>query len=243
MLVVDELHKAYDETVAVGGVSFRVEPGQILGLVGPNGAGKTTTLRCISGIIPASKGSVHIAEHSIEKEPVPAKARLAYIPDDPKLFDALTVWEHFEFVASAYKTTDWGERAETWLERFELTDQRDALAQELSRGMRQKCAIICGYIHEPSVIMFDEPIAGLDPRGIRTLRESMAEWAAAGSALVVSSHMLSLAEGLCSHLLILHRGLSLYCGPIREARTLFEDLDADASLEDVFFRATETPRT
>ncbi len=241
MLTVTTLHKAYGDTVAVQDLSFAAEPGQILGMVGPNGAGKTTTLRCIAGIIPPSRGAVSVGGFDIAKQSIEAKQQMAYIPDDPKLFDGLTIWEHFEFIAAAYKMSDGKSRAEEWLARFELTDKRDTVTQELSRGMRQKTAVICGYLHEPSLILFDEPIAGLDPKAIRTLRESMLARAAGGAALIVSSHMLGLVEGLCTHLLILHHGRSLYCGPVADARSLFADLHGDASLEDVFFRATEGP--
>ncbi len=239
MIVVDDYHKTYRDTVAVAGLSLRVEVGQILGLVGPNGAGKTTTMRAIAGIIPPTRGRLSVAGFDLAVDPVEAKQQLAYIPDDPKLFDALTVWEHLEFVASAYRVADFRDRAMRLLERFELTEKKDALALELSRGMRQKVAICCGYLHEPAAILFDEPLTGLDPRGIRTLKSSIVERAQAGAAIVISSHLLSLVEDLCTHLLILHRGRSLFCGPVSEARTAYAGLTGEASLEEIFFRATE----
>lgn len=239
MILVEDYHKTYRETVAVSGLSFRVEAGQILGLVGPNGAGKTTTLRAIAGIIPPTRGRLSVAGHDVTADPIAAKQTFAYIPDDPKLFDALTVAEHLEFVAAAYDVHDYSERAERLLTKFELTEKREALAQELSRGMRQKVAICCGYLHDPAAILFDEPLTGLDPRGIRTLKQSIVERAQAGAAIVISSHLLSLVEDLCTHLLILERGKSRFCGPIAEARTAFAGLAGDASLEEVFFRATE----
>ena len=239
MIIVDDYHKTYRETLAVAGLSFRVEAGQILGLVGPNGAGKTTTLRAIAGIIPPTRGRLLVAGHDLAVEPVAAKTRFAYIPDDPKLFDALTVTEHLEFVAVAYGVTDRTGKIARLLEQFELTEKKDALAQELSRGMRQKVAICCGYLHDPAAILFDEPLTGLDPRGIRTLKQSIVERARGGAAIVISSHLLSLVEDLCTHLLILERGRSKFCGPVSEARALFADHTGEASLEEVFFRATE----
>jgi len=242
MIQVIEFHKAYRDTVAVAGLSFEVRPGEILGLLGHNGAGKTTTMRAISGIIPPTRGRLIVAGHDVAADPVAAKQELAYVPDDPKLFDTLTVWEHLEFIAAAYRVTDYRATGERLLEQFELTPKRDTLAQELSRGMRQKVAICCAYLHDPKAILFDEPLTGLDPRGIRTMKESVIRSAAEGKAVLVSSHLLSLVEDLCTHLLILNHGKSLYWGKADDARSAFDNLGGDASLEEVFFRATEPVR-
>src|SRR3984957_9552012 len=218
MIQVIDFHKAYGETVAVAGLSFEVRPGQILGLLGPNGAGKTTTMRAIAGIIPPTRGRLVVAGHDVIAEPVATKRELAYVPDEPRLFDALTVWEHLQFIASAYRITDFAADGAALLEQFELTGKRDALVQELSRGMRQKVAICCAYLHRPKAILFDEPITGLDPHGIRTMKESVRQRAGAGAAVVVSSHLLSLVEDLCTHLLILDHGRRIFFGPLEEAR-------------------------
>ena len=239
MIRVEDFHKVYGQTVAVEGLSFEVLPGQVLGLLGPNGAGKTTTMRAIAGIIPPTRGRLIVAGHDVATEPVEAKRQLAYVPDDPRLFEALTVWEHLEFIAAAYRAAAWRDRAAGLLEQFELIDRRDTLAGELSRGMRQKVAICCAYLYDPKAILLDEPLTGLDPRGIRTMKTSVKEQAAAGAAVVVSSHLLALVEDLCTHLLILHRGRRLFFGPVGEARGAFAEMSADASLEDVFFRVTE----
>ena len=239
MIEVRNFHKVYRKVIAVEDLSFAVGPGEILGLVGPNGAGKTSTLRAISGIIPPTRGTLSIGGFDIARKPVEAKMRLAYIPDDPKLFDALTIWEHLSFTASAYGMNGFEERAEELLDAFQLTEKRGTLAQELSRGMRQKTAVCCAYLHDPSAILFDEPMVGLDPRGMRTLRESMLERAEAGAAIVISSHMLGLVEDLCTHLLILHHGRRLFLGSVEEARQTYGNLEEEGSIEDVFFRATE----
>jgi ABC-2 type transport system ATP-binding protein len=239
VIEVFDYHKIYQQTVAVAGLSFRVEPGQILGLLGPNGAGKTTTMRAISGIIPPTRGRLAVAGHDIVTSAVAAKRELAYVPDDPKLFDALTVWEHMEFIASAYQVPDFGPAAEQLMEQFELTEHRNKLGQELSRGMRQKVAICCAYLHSPRAILVDEPLTGLDPRGIRTMKQSLRERAASGAAIIISSHLLLLVEDLCSHLLILHRGQQLFYGTISAAREAFAGAASDSSLEEVFFRVTE----
>jgi ABC-2 type transport system ATP-binding protein len=240
---VQEYHKAYRETIAVDGLSFEVPAGAIFGLVGPNGAGKTTTLRALAGIIRPTRGRLWVAGHDVVNDPVAAKRELAYIPDDPKLFDALTIWEHLQFIASAYRVADFAPKGEALLRQFELEEKRNTMAQELSRGMRQKVAICCAYLHDPRAILFDEPLTGLDPYAIRTLKASIAERAAGGAAVMVSSHLLSLVEDLCTHLLILNRGKCLFSGTLDEARSRYAGLQGDASLEEVFFRATEQVRT
>jgi ABC-2 type transport system ATP-binding protein len=241
LIQVCDFHKTYGRTVAVAGLSFEVGAGEILGLVGPNGAGKTTTLRAIGGIIPPTKGRLSLAGFDVTIAPVAAKTVLAYVPDDPKLFEPLTVWEHLEFVAAAYRVADFAPKAESLLRQFELEDKRDKLAQELSRGMRQKVAICCAYLHDPRAILLDEPLTGLDPQGIRTMKDSIVERARAGAAVIVSSHLLALVEDLCTHLLILDRGKRVFFGRIEEARAVFAEARTDASLEDVFFRAIQPP--
>ncbi|MFI5458848.1 MAG: ABC transporter ATP-binding protein [Isosphaerales bacterium] len=241
MIHVEDFHKSYRETVAVAGLSFHVPAGAILGLVGPNGAGKTTTFRALAGIIRPTSGTLLIAGHDVVNDSLAAKRELAYIPDDPRLFDALSIWEHLEFIASAYRVADFAPRAEALLQQFELVEKRNTMAQELSRGMRQKVAICCAYLHDPKAILFDEPLTGLDPYAIRALKGTITERAAAGAAIVVSSHLLALVEDLCTHLLILHKGRRLFYGSLDQARAQYAGLQGEASLEEVFFRATEQP--
>jgi ABC-2 type transport system ATP-binding protein len=239
-ILVENYHKTYGDTVAVAGLSFAVAPGEILGLVGPNGAGKTTTLRALAGILTPTRGRLEVAGHDLARAPVAAKAALAYVPDDPKLFDQLTVWEHFRFVAGAYRLHDWQADAEALLVQFELTEKRDALAAELSRGMRQKAAICCGYLHKPRAVLLDEPLTGLDPRGIRTMKDSVRRVAAEGAAVIVSSHLLTLFEDLCTSILVLHRGRLLLHGRLADLRGRLSGDGRQESLEDLFFRLTET---
>jgi ABC-2 type transport system ATP-binding protein len=240
MISVTGFSKNYGQTLAVDDLSFDVAAGSILGMLGPNGAGKTTTLRAMAGILQPTAGSLRIGGHDIVKDPVAAKQQLAFVPDDPRLFDSLTVWEHLEFIAATYRVVDFAAAAETLLEQFELTDKRDTAARELSRGMRQKAAICCAYLHRPSAILLDEPMTGLDPRGIRTLKDSIRQQAAAGAAVVISSHLLSLVEDLCTHLLIVHHGRRLFSGTMDEARAQYPDLEGETSLEALFFKATES---
>lgn len=236
---VDDYHKSYGKTVAVEGLSFQVDSGQVLGLVGRNGAGKTTTLRAIAGIIPPTSGRLCVVGHDLASEPVLAKQQLAYVPDDPKLFDALTPMEHLEFIAVAYGVESYTEKAAALLDRFELTEKKDTVAQELSRGMRQKVAICCALLHDPAALLFDEPLTGLDPRAIHTLKKAIVDQAARGAAVIVSSHLLALVEDLCTHLLILERGKKRFGGTMVEVHQAFDSLSSDMSLEEIFFRATE----
>ena len=239
-IVVEDYTKLYDRVAAVTGLSFVVEPGEILGLVGPNGAGKTTTMRALAGIIVPTSGRLSVAGHDLKSDPVAAKQALAYVPDDPHLFENLTVWEHFQFIAAAYQLQDWTNDAESILAQFELTAKRNEPCSDLSRGMRQKVAIGCGYLHNPAVIMLDEPLTGLDPRGIRTMRDSIRERAAKGAAVMISSHLLSLVEDLCTSVLLLVRGQKVAQGKIEELRQNSPKDGQTESLEQLFFRLTET---
>lgn len=233
---VNDLHKTYRNISAVQGLSFEVLPGQILGLVGPNGAGKTTTMRAIAGIIRPNAGLIEVAGHNVRTAPLKAKKALAYVPDDPALFGALTVYEHLVLAARAYEIPNYRVLAEGLMQQFGISDRRDTLAQELSRGMRQKAAICAAYIQDAKAILFDEPLTGLDPHGIRTMKQSIHERAVAGAAFVISSHLLSLIEDLCTHLLVLHRGRALFAGTVAEARALVSAESAKAAtLEESFF--------
>ena len=239
-IVVEDYTKIYDRVAAVSGLSFRVEPGEILGLVGPNGAGKTTTMRALAGIITPTSGRLAIAGYDLKADPVRAKQALAYVPDDPHLFENLTIWEHFQFIASAYRLRDWASTGEAILARFQLVEKRDEPCSDLSRGMRQKVAIGCGYLHNPAVIMLDEPLTGLDPRGIRTMQDSIRDHAARGAAVMISSHLLSLVEDLCTSVLLLVRGQKVIHGDLAELRSGPTGDGRAESLEDLFFRLTES---
>ncbi len=211
----------------------------MLGLVGPNGAGKTTTLRCLSGIIPPTKGTIAICGHDLASNPLPAKRQLAFFNDEPRLFDYLTVQQHLAFTARIYHVSHYEPLAGQLLEELELTDKRDALPSELSRGMKQKLAIACGLLHSPRVIYFDEPLTGLDPIGIRRMKDSILERARAGAAIIISSHLLHLVEEICSRILILKNGQKITDGTVEEVRRQFAG--EAANLEAAFFHATNSP--
>jgi ABC-2 type transport system ATP-binding protein len=238
VIEVTGLSKVFGTFTAVRDLSFAVRPGEVLGLVGPNGAGKTTTLRAIAGIIPPTTGQVHLAGHDLLAQPTQAKRVLGFFTDEPRLFDYLTVRQHLNFVARLYGVADHEAIAQPLLEELEIADRLDSLPAELSRGMKQKLAIACGLLHSPQVLMFDEPLTGLDPLGIRRMKDSIMKRARAGAAIILSSHLLHLLEEVCSHVLILKRGEKIADGTLAEIRARFGNGDSNANLEDVFIRAT-----
>jgi ABC-2 type transport system ATP-binding protein len=233
VIEVDGLHKLYGDFPAVQGLSFRVAQGEVLGLVGPNGAGKTTTIRSIAGIIIPTRGQIRIAGHDLAGDPVAAKSALAFIPDEPHLFEYLTVEEHLRFVARLYRLGDVVARIPRLLEELDLSDKRGALPGELSRGMKQKLAIACGLLHEPKALLLDEPLTGLDPVGIRRMKATIMRRAAGGSAVILSSHLLHLVQEICTRVLVMQRGRVVAFGSIAEIVASRPELQA-RSLEDVF---------
>ncbi len=237
-LVVENLTKRYGDFTAVEGLDLVCPPGEILGLVGPNGAGKTTTMRCVTGILSPTEGRIVVAGADLADDPMPAKRTTAFIPDTPNPFDLLTVVEHLRFTALAYDVPDAEARYEGLLEEFELVEKRDELASALSRGMRQKLAIACAFLRDPKLILFDEPLTGLDPKAIRMMRGSIRARADAGAAIIISSHLLDLVERMCDRVLVLHRGKALARGSIDELRAA-ASAEGGSSLEEAFFAITE----
>lgn len=238
VIEVENVSKSYGDFVAVRDLVFSVQPGEVVGLVGANGAGKTTTLRAITGILRPSAGTVRIVGSDIQREPVAARRQFAYIPDTVHPYDLLTVTEHLHFVALAYRVENAEARYAALLDELELSDKKDEIASSLSRGMLQKLSLACAFLREPRVVILDEPLTGLDPRGIRNIKESIRRRAAAGTAFLLSSHLLELVEALCDQVLILHRGQKLTFGSLEEIRAMAA-LRSDATLEDVFFAVTE----
>jgi len=238
MVQVEGLTKLYGEFTAVSELSFSLQPGEVLGLVGPNGAGKTTTLRCLAGIIPPTRGTVRVGGHDIVRDAIAAKKQLAFFTDEPRLFDYLTVWQHLNFIARIYQVADYERIGRDLLTELEIAGKRDALPGELSRGMKQKLAIACGLLHSPRVIYFDEPLTGLDPLGIRRMKDSILKRAREGAAIIISSHLLHLVEEICSRILILKSGRKIADGTLAEITQKFSEQPGDANLEEIFFRAT-----
>jgi ABC-2 type transport system ATP-binding protein len=174
----------------------------------------------------------------MESDPIEAKRRLAFFADEPRLFDYLTVAQHLTFTARIYNVPHYQEIARGLLEELEIDGKADKLPGELSRGMKQKLAIACGFLHSPQAIFFDEPLTGLDPLGIRRMKDSILRRAAAGAAILISSHLLHLLEEVCSHVLILKDGRKIVDGTMEEVRQKFSEASGGANLEEAFFRAT-----
>jgi ABC-2 type transport system ATP-binding protein len=237
-LEVHGLMKAYGSLVAVKDLSFSVNEGEILGLVGPNGAGKTTTLRALAGIHPATDGRIAIRGHDIAADAVEAKRNLAFFPDEPRLFDYLTAEEHLQFIGRLYGVADFRSKMEPLLEEFDLRDKRKAMPTELSRGMKQKLMIACGFLHDPAVMIFDEPLTGLDPLGIRRMKESIARRAKNGAAVILSSHLLHLVEELCDSVLVIQNGTAVAYGTIENLKWQIAQGRSNVSLEEAFLRIT-----
>jgi ABC-2 type transport system ATP-binding protein len=240
VIEVDGLTKLYGDFPAVQSLSFRAAPGEVLGLVGPNGAGKTTTLRSIAGIIAPSAGTIRVAGHDLRADPIAAKSALAFIPDEPHLFDYLTVEEHLVFIGRLYGVADAQTRMGPLLDELELTARRTSLPPELSRGMKQKLAIACGLLHQPSALLLDEPLTGLDPVGIRRMKRTITARAAAGAAVILSSHLLHLVEEICTRVLVMKRGRAVAIGSIAD---IVRDRPALAGLplEDLFLALVGDP--
>jgi ABC-2 type transport system ATP-binding protein len=237
MIRVSDFTKLYASLTAVDHLSFEIGAGEILGLVGPNGAGKTTTLRCLCGIMTPSSGAISIAGHDIQTDAVEAKRALAFIPDEPHLFDYLTVEEHLRFVGRLYGVADVESQIGPLLAELELSEKRTGLPAELSRGMRQKLAIACGLLHSPRALILDEPLTGLDPGGMRKMKLTIAARARAGSAVILSSHLLHLVEELCTKLLVMRKGKCVAYGTLDQIIEGRPDL-AGQSLENIFLNLT-----
>lgn len=235
---VHNLTKSYDGFVAVKELSFEANKGEVIGLVGPNGAGKTSTLRALAGIHPPTDGQIRVCGFDMRSDPVEAKRRIAFMPDEPRLFDYLTVEEHLQFISRVYKVANFRPKIDPLLEEFELLDKRDALPAELSRGMKQKLMIACGFIHDPEVLIFDEPLTGLDPLGIRRMKDSIERRAKTGACVLLSSHLLHLVEELCDRVLIIQRGVRIAFGTIADLKFQIAHGKDNMSLEDAFLRIT-----
>ena len=236
MIATDGLTKLYGDFAAVQDLSFAVHPGEVMGLVGPNGAGKTTALRCLAGIIPPTRGAVIIAGHDMSFDPIGAKRELAFFPDEPRLFDYLTVRQHLEFTGRLYGVKEIQERIDELLELLELVEKADQLPTELSRGMKQKVALACGFLHRPQVMFFDEPLTGLDPIAIRRTKDIILQQSRQGVAIIISSHLLHLLEEVCSHVLILRKGHKVAHGTLGQIREQNSVDGRTLTLEEIFVR-------
>ena len=227
MLDIQNVSKRYGKTLANDGVSFSLAGGELAVLLGPNGAGKSTLIKCVAGLL-RFEGNIQICGHG--NKTLEAKRELGYIPEMPAVYDLLTVSEHLEFMRRAWRMEDDG-CGEALLKRFEMWDKRDKLGKELSKGMQQKLSICCQLVHRPKVIIFDEPLVGLDPHAIKELKEIFRELREDGAALLISTHMIDSVEDYWDAAYIMMHG--------RLAATKRQGDGGERSLEELFFSITE----
>ncbi|MBR0134871.1 MAG: ABC transporter ATP-binding protein [Clostridia bacterium] len=234
MLNIVGLTKSFGDKKAVDDLSLHILPGEIYGFIGHNGAGKTTTLRCSVGILQFDEGDVFINGLSVKKDPVACKKLIAYIPDNPDLYDFMTGIGFLNFVADIFgvSSAERTERIKKYGDLFELTDNLAQPISSYSHGMKQKLAIISAWIHEPKLSIMDEPFVGLDPKAAHTLKQLMREVCSNGGAIFFSTHVLEVAEKLCDKVAIIKNGRLVISGPTEEVR-------GDDSLEDVFLELAE----
>ena len=229
MLTINHLTKRYGDKLAVDDLSLHIAPGEIYGFIGHNGAGKTTTLKSAAGILQFDAGTVAIDGHDLKTDPLGCKARLAYIPDNPDLYSFMTGHQYLNFIADVFgvSAADRSERVRRLAERLELKDDLYQPISAYSHGMKQKLALIAAWLHEPRLIMMDEPFVGLDPKAAHLLKQMMREHCDRGGAIFFSTHVLEVAEKLCDKVAFIQRGRLIRSGTMEEVK-------GDDSLEEVF---------
>lgn len=234
MLKIEHLTKIYGEKKAVDDLSLHIRPGEIYGFIGHNGAGKTTTLKSVVGILKFDEGKIQIDGTSIQDDPVGCKQKIAYIPDNPDLYDYMTGIKYLNFIADIFGVSaeDRMERIRDYADRFELTDDLAQPIAAYSHGMKQKLAIIAAWLHEPKLIIMDEPFVGLDPKASHLLKIMMREVCEKGGAIFFSTHVLEVAEKLCDKVAIIKGGKLIRSGTMEEVK-------GDESLETVFLEMEE----
>ena len=238
MIKLIQLTKRYGSFAAVNGIDLTVRKGELFGFLGPNGAGKTTTFRMIAGIILPTTGRIEIGGIDLERQPLVAKRRMGYIPDRPFVYDKITGAEFLRFVAALYNAQDASleRRIDELLDIFELAPWKHQLTESYSHGMRQKLIIASAFVHRPEVIVVDEPMVGLDPKGARLLKDLFRQYVDRGGTVLMSTHTLEVAEGMCDRIAIMQAGRILAQGTMAELRE--QTASGDSSLEDLFLRLT-----
>ncbi len=237
MIEVDSLEKRYGALRAVDGVSFQVAAGEAVALLGPNGAGKSTAIKSITGLVRPTRGRVRLAGFDVVKRGDQAKAVLGYVPDRPYLYPKLTGRELIRFVARLRRVPDPEGQAERWLDSFGLRDAQNALIETYSHGMRQRLTFVAALLHDPQVLVVDEPMVGLDPRGARQVRDLLRSHAGRGKAVLLTTHSMEVAEAVADRVLVMHRGRVVAGGSMADLRRAVGRDDAD--LEAIFLQLTE----
>lgn len=235
MLHISQLSKNYGDRKAVDNLSIHIKPGEIYGFIGHNGAGKTTTIKACCGILQFDAGDITIGGYSIKTDPIKCKRLLAYIPDNPDLYEFMTGIKYLGFIADIFQipTKTRQERIRRYADMFELTEDLAQLVSAYSHGMKQKLALVSALIHEPRLLVMDEPFTGLDPRATFTLKQIMRNICDAGGAVFFSTHVLEVAEKLCDKVAIIRRGKLVKSGAMEAVR-------GDESLEEVFLELEES---
>ena len=238
MIKLTNLTKRYGSFTAVNSINLEVPRGELFGFLGPNGAGKTTTLRMIAGILRPTSGTVEIGGVNVVTEPVAAKSKLGFIPDRPFIYEKLTGAEFLRFVAGLYdqKGPEIEHRARELLALFDLEEWRDELVESYSHGMRQKLIISSAFVHRPEVIVVDEPMVGLDPKAARILKDLFREYTRRGHTVMMSTHTLEIAEGMCDRIAIIQSGVIRAAGTMADLRATAES--GSMGLEQIFLRLT-----
>ncbi len=234
ILEIRHLTKKFSKKTALDNIVFSLVKGETLGLLGPNGAGKSTLIKCIVGLLRPTGGEILIAGNPRGSRE--ARRITAYVPEVPQLYNMLTVWEHLRFITDSYEVDGWEEKAEHLLRLFEIWDQRDEFVQALSKGMRQKLSICCGIISDARILIFDEPMVGLDPKAIKNLKDLIQELKDEGRTLFMSTHLLDPIENICSRVIVLKKGKIIADGSLEELRSRLGE--EKASLEEVFLEVT-----
>jgi ABC-2 type transport system ATP-binding protein len=239
MIRIIDLRKQYGRLAAVDNLNIEVAPGEIFGFLGPNGAGKTTTIRVMMGILRASSGRVILGGHDVEQEPQQAKAIAGFIPDRPFIYEKLSGKEFLTFIAKLHgmESARRERRIDELLEYFELSNWQDELVEGFSHGMKQRLVLCAALVHEPRILIVDEPMVGLDPKGARTIKNLFRSLAEAGTTVFLSTHSLSVAEEVCHRIGIIHKGHLIASGSMADIYRLTRV--HDSNLEDVFLELTQ----
>ena len=234
MLKIEHLTKSFGNKKAVDDLSLHIRPGEIYGFIGHNGAGKTTTLKSCAGILQFDSGEIYINGKSIKQDPLGCKKDIAYIPDNPDIYEFMSGIQYLNFIADIYKTekSKREERIGKYSDLFELTSDLAQPVSSYSHGMKQKLALISAFIHEPKLLIMDEPFVGLDPKAAFPVKELMRELCSNGGAIFFSTHVLEVAEKLCDSIAIIKSGKLIVSGPTAEVK-------GNESLEDVFLELVE----
>lgn len=234
MLAINNYSKAYNKDhFAVSGLSLNVDSGDLFAFIGHNGAGKSTTIKSIVGILPFDDGDILIDGISIKKDPIACKKMIAYIPDNPDIYDSLTGIQYLNFIADIFKVDKTTRKAiiDKYASEFELTNDLNNLISSYSHGMKQKLVIISAFVHSPKLLILDEPFVGLDPKATYLVKKAMVEFCENGGAIFFSTHVLEVAEKLCNKLAIIKNGKLLITGKM-------EEVIKDSTLEEVFMELT-----